>query len=587
VSLLESAVPAVGDSVAVAYADAVLTYRELNSRADRLAAGLHVEPGERIVIVAPNVPGLLVALFGAWKLGAVAVPLSARLRGFELKRAFATTSPTAALSVASHGSFDLARELRRLQDETSTLGECLTIDPLGAVTDQSRSAAERADPLDEAIAAIIHTSGSTGEPKGAVVSHRQALAQGENLPPLLGDYAAASCGLAAPATHSFGLNCTLCTLAACGTLILADVSASAAPLVNALQHFSAKALHGSPALFIRLLETPADLALTCGFVAGSSCSPALLERSDQRGLRLLNQYGMTEMGAACCSRSDDPPDVRYRTSGRPLAGYEVRVAPHASAPASAGEIQVRSPNIWPYYLFGGRTNIDTTPDGWFRTGDLGSVDESGSVSIVGRTKEVIQVGGFNVFPAEVEMFLLTDPRIVEAAVVGVPHAVMGEVPQAFVVPGRQVELEPGDVVRFARAGIAGYKVPYAVRILDELPRLPSGKLDRKELTRIAGQSNSGSQEVAVPSHGQFAFDDLKHILVRRLGVAEDQIEDDTSATFDQMGLDSLAFIEFQTALEEDWGVRVRDEDAERVYTIGDAIHFVNARLAEQELTEHD
>jgi acyl-CoA synthetase (AMP-forming)/AMP-acid ligase II len=430
-------------------------------------------------------------MFAAWKLGAVAVPLSARLRGFELRRAFSTASPTAAISVAGQGSFDPAREVLRLRDETPTLAECLAIDTLGVVTDQTRSAAERAEPLDEAIAAIIHTSGSTGEPKGAVVSHRQALAQGENLPPLLGDCAAACCVLAAPATHSFGLNCTLCTLAACGTLVLADVSASARPLVDVLQQFSAKAVHGSPALFARLLETPVDLALTRGFVAGSSCSPTLLERADQRGLRLLNQYGMTEMGATCCPRSDDPPEVRYRTSGRPLAGYEVRVAPHAYAPGSAGEIQVRSPNIWPHYLFRGRTNIDTTPDGWLRTGDLGSVDVSGNVSIVGRTKEVIHVGGFNVFPAEVEAFLLTDPRIVEAVVVGVQHAVMGEVPQAFVVPDRDIELEPRDVVRFARAGIAGYKVPYSIRILDELPRLPSGKVNRAELVCTARQSNSG------------------------------------------------------------------------------------------------
>jgi acyl-coenzyme A synthetase/AMP-(fatty) acid ligase len=114
------------------------------------------------------------------------------------------------------------------------------------------------------------------------------------------------------------------------------------------------------------------------------------------------------------------------------------------------------------------------------------------LSIVGRTKEVIHVGGFTVFPAEVETFLLTDPRIVEAAVVGVPHAVMGEVPQAFVVPDRHVALEPGDVVRFARAGIAGYKVPYAVRILDELPRLASGKLDRHKLARVAHQPELGA-----------------------------------------------------------------------------------------------
>src|SRR6516165_2677340 len=214
VSLLESAVPAVGDSAAVAYEDAVLTYRELDSRAGRLAACLHVHPGDRIVVLAPNVPGLGVALFATWKLGAVAVPLSTRLRSFELERAFAIMEPTAAISVPGNGSFDLAGELLRLQDGTPTLAQCVMIDPVGTMTDQTRSPAERAEPLDAAIAAVIHTSGSTGEPKGAVVSHRQALAEGENLPPLLGDCAGAPCGLAAPATHSFGLNCTLCTLAA-------------------------------------------------------------------------------------------------------------------------------------------------------------------------------------------------------------------------------------------------------------------------------------------------------------------------------------------------------------------------------------
>jgi HIP---CoA ligase len=491
-SLLEAAVPAVADSAAVAYADGVLTYRELDAHVGRLAACLRVGPGERIVVLAPNVPALVVGLFAAWKLGAVAVPLSARLRSFELERAFATVRPTAAVTVAAPGSFDFAAELLRLQDATPTLAQCVTVDQLGAVIGEIRWPAERAEALDEAIAAVIHTSGSTGEPKGAVVSHRQVLAQGENLPPLLGDWAAGPCGLAAPATHSFGLNCTLCTLAARGTLILADVSASARPLMSALRRFGAHVLHGSPALFARLLDAPADLALKRGFIAGSSGPPTLLERSDQRGLRLLNQYGMTEMGATCCARSEDPPEVRYRTAGRSLAGYEVRIAPDAQAPDSTGEIQVRSRNIWPRYLSRDWTSIDTTSDGWFRTGDLGSVDESGNVAIMGRIKEVIHVGGFNVFPAEVEAFLLSDPRIVEAAVVGVPHAVMGAVPQAFVVPERDAELEPSDVVRLARTGIAGYKVPYAVRIVDELPRLPSGKLDRKELARTACHSGLGA-----------------------------------------------------------------------------------------------
>lgn len=484
-SLLESAVPANGDSAAVAYSYAVLTYRDLNSRAGRLASRLHVQPGERIAVVAPNVPGLVVALFATWKLGAVAVPLSARLRSFELERVFTNVRPTVAVSLASHGRFDLAGEMLRLQGKIPTLEQCVVIDPLGDVIDETRSPAEPVEPLSEAVAAVLYTSGTTGEPKGVLMSHGQAQGQAENLPPRLGDVAAEPGGLAAPATHSFGLGCTLCTLAARGTLILAEVSASAGPLVDALHLFKARVLHGSPALFTRLLEADEDVRIQRGFTGGSTCPPAVFERFEQRGLRLLSLYGMSESGGACCPYSTDPPDVRYRTAGRPLAGYEVRTVPVEDPPGATGEIQLRSPHIWPGYLTREWSINDTPGDGWFRTGDLGSIDESGNLSVRGRAKEVIHVGGFNVFPAEVETFLLTHPGVVQAAVVGVPHPVMGEVPQAFVVLDDDTELKPAEVVRFARAGIASYKVPYAVRILDELPTLPSGKLDRKELARNA------------------------------------------------------------------------------------------------------
>jgi acyl-CoA synthetase (AMP-forming)/AMP-acid ligase II len=484
-SPLEWAVPAEGDSVALAYEDAVFTYRELNSRVGRLAARVRANPGERIVIVAPNVPGLVVALFAVWKLGAVAVPLSARLRSFELERVFAAVKPTAAVSVAAHGRFDLAGEMLRLQANTPTLAQRLIIDPLGNVIDQTSTPGEPVEPLDETVAAILYTSGTTGEPKGVLVLHAQLRAQSEVLPPVLGNYASEPCGLTAPATHSFGLGCMLCTLAARGTLILAEVSASAGPLVNALRDIQARVLYGSPALFSGLLDAVPDLPLRRGLTGGSLCPQSVFERWDERRLRLLTLYGMTESGGACCPRSEDPPDVRYRTAGHPLEGYEIRVAPHEYGSAELGEIQVRSPYISSRYFSRAWTSNETPGDGWFRTGDLGSIDTSGNVSVMGRTKEVIHVGGFNVFPAEVELYLVTHPHIAQAAVIGVPHSVMGEVPQAFVVLDGDVELKPSDVVRFAREGIAGYKVPYGVRILDEMPTLPSGKLDRRRLRELS------------------------------------------------------------------------------------------------------
>jgi acyl-CoA synthetase (AMP-forming)/AMP-acid ligase II len=194
-------------------------------------------------------------------------------------------------------------------------------------------------------------------------------------------------------------------------------------------------------------------------------------------MRILNVYGMTEIGAATSCRSGDSPETRYQTVGRPLPGYEVR--------AVGGEIQVRSSYLPSGYHGRPWSDDEWADEDWFRTGDLGELDPAGNVTIAGRAKEVVHVGGFNVFPAEVESFLLTHPGIAQAAVIGVPHQALGEALEAFIVPASDTMLEPREVVRFARAGVAGYKVPYAVHVIDELPLLPSGKPDRRELARGA------------------------------------------------------------------------------------------------------
>jgi acyl-CoA synthetase (AMP-forming)/AMP-acid ligase II len=294
-----------------------------------------------------------------------------------------------------------------------------------------------------------------------------------------------------------GLGCLLCRGAAGGLAVLVDSSASLDPLLQAIDRHDAQVLHGTPALFARLLRGGAELPVRTGFTAGSAAPPEALEELDRRGTRILNLYGMTEIGAATACRLDDPPALRYSTVGRPLPGYEFRVVPGGDAPSggaaipsgaegdvdAAGEIQVRGPYVSPGYHGRAWTAEETAGEGWFRTGDLGSLDPAGYLSVAGRAKEVVHVGGFNVFPAEVENFLLTHPEVDQAAVIGVAHPTMGEALQAFVVPAPRSALEPLDVVRFARGGIAGYKVPYSVRVVDELPLLPSGKPDRRQLAQ--------------------------------------------------------------------------------------------------------
>lgn len=495
---------------ALAHADVELTYRQLHAAVDRLAARLGERSGERVAVIAPNVPALVVALFAAWRAGAAVVPLSSRLRSFELRRVFADAQPSAAISLASHGGFSLAQELGALGELIPTLATGIVVDELGEVHEVLEwPAGETARPLQPDVAAIMYTSGTTGEPRGALMSHALGVAEGHTLAALLGDGALTPCVLVVPGSHAFGLACLLCCLAAGGEAVMVDSTTSLQSLVQAVRRHEARVLHGTPALFARLLKATDELPVQGGFTAGSSCPPEVLEELDRRGARVLNVYGMTEIGAASGCRPDDPPEVRYRTVGRPLPGYELRVVRAGGGDRTdegdgvlgegegsrgeedglgdggeaLGEIEVRGPYVTVGY-HGRPREHDAAFDGeWFRTGDLGWIDAGGNLSIAGRAKEVVHVGGFNVFPAEVESFLLTHPHVGQASVIGVPHAAMGETLHAFVVPAPGGELVGGDVVRFARAGIAGYKVPYGVSVVPELPLLASGKPDRRELAR--------------------------------------------------------------------------------------------------------
>jgi long-chain acyl-CoA synthetase len=482
-----------------------ISFGELAAASERLASALGLSPGERLVVVAPNVPALAVGLLAAWRSGAVAVPLSSRLRGFELRRVFADVEPAAAVCAGggtAPGGFDVAAEIESLAPRTPTLAAHAVLDELGEVLHRSRSGAREPAPSPPGLAAVLYTSGTTGEPRGAVIPHEMAVAMARNLAGALGEDAGATYGMVVPASHAFGLGCLLSGLGAGATAVLFEASASIDPLVRALRARRAPVLHGSPALFARVLRTGLELPTRSGFVAGSPCPPAILRTLDERGVRLLNLYGMTEIGATACCRPGDPPETRHTTVGRPLDGYELRIAREPPSARSGGEqqapgeVQVRSRYLPHGYHGRAWGEEELTGDGWFRTGDLGHLDGAGNLTIAGRAKEVVNVGGFNVFPAEVESFLLTHPAIEQAAVVGVAHPAMGEALQAFVVAAPGETLEPRDVVRFAREGIAGYKLPYVVKVLETLPLLASGKPDRRAL---AGEARAESESAPEPA----------------------------------------------------------------------------------------
>jgi acyl-CoA synthetase (AMP-forming)/AMP-acid ligase II len=459
-----------------------LTYGGLAASAERLAARLELEAGGEadgacVAVIAPNVPALVVGLFAVWQVGGVAVPLNARLREHELSRTLADARPVLVLSVAEHLGYSLAGLLDRLQPTLPSVRAVILLAADGTPGEgrkqQTVTSREPVEPrrLAPEMSALLYTSGTTGAPKGALVSHAREVTAPRELASVLALTPADTVSLVIAASHAFGLTCLLSALSAGAAVDLVESTTTLAPLLESIER-GTTVLHGSPALFAMLQKARTDgfPGLRAGFVGGAPSPPELQRRLDELGI--LNLYGLTETGAVACCRPDDPPELRRTTAGRPIPGMEVRV--------HDGELQVRGVGVTPGYLDRPDETAAVFVDGWFRTGDVAEL-KGGYVRISGRLKELVHVSGFNVFPAEVEAVLLLHPDVVQAAVVGVPDERVGEVLRAFVVPREGSDLTTTALLQFARARIAGYKLPYAIRLLPELPLLPSGKPDRRAL----------------------------------------------------------------------------------------------------------
>jgi acyl-CoA synthetase (AMP-forming)/AMP-acid ligase II len=465
---------------AIAWGEVTIDRGSLRKLVEELARRFEGHEGQPIVIVAPNVPALVVGIFAAWRAGCVAVPLNGRVRRYELERVFADAEPWAVVSLEAHAGFFVAEVARELALGSPALELCLVVDELGEVVGEFRTGATERDRLDEEVASIMYTSGTTGEPKGAIERHSKGLRVAQSFAERLGPHADAPCGFAIPVSHSFGLACLQASVGAGALVVLADGGGTGEALQLAMRRHGVVVLHGPPALFSRLLHMSGEAPQwRTGFIGGSPVPPELVEALDRRGATMLGQWGLSETGSVAACRLDDPSAVRYRTVGRAFPGYEVRAVPVAGM--DADELQVRSRYIWPSLLGRPWSEEEMTPDGWLRTGDLGDVDDDGVVTLVGRKKDVVHTGGFTVHPAEVERFIQAHPDVAAVVVVGIPHADLGEALAAFIVLNAGTSFDRRGFIGYCRAGVAGYKVPYVLEVVSELPLLASGKPDRLAL----------------------------------------------------------------------------------------------------------
>ncbi|MEV4439801.1 AMP-binding protein [Streptomyces sp. NPDC049577] len=541
------------DREAVVEGRSRITYRELGERVGRAAAAClaaGVEAGDRVAVWAPNTLDWITAALGAVMAGAVLVPVNTRFKGAEavqvLRRSgarllfvtgtFLGTSYVAALRRAADpahgpapgrapgrppgrpphrrdhtGAPPLAGlpELREVvvladdaPDDFRTWKEFLSTGdavPEGAV----RARADAVAP--GAASDIVFTSGTTGVPKGAVVSHAQTLRVFGAWSELAGLREGDRYLIVNPFFHTFGYKAGVLACLMRGATMVPQPVFSADAVLAVVPAERISVLPGPPTLYQALLDHPAraahDLSSLRVVVTGAAVVPASLVRRvrGELGARtVLTAYGLSEAtGVVTMCRRGDPPEVVAGTSGRPLPGTEVKVvgADGAVLPAGEpGEILVRGYQVMAGYFEDPEATARVVDEeGWLHTGDVGVLDGAGNLRVTDRIKDMFVVGGFNAYPAEIEQLLARHPGVAEAAVVGVPDVRLGEVGRAFVVRRPEARGLTGEgLIAWARREMANYKVPREVVFVPALPRNAAGKVVKGRLPHPGPRTGSGN-----------------------------------------------------------------------------------------------
>lgn len=459
------------------------TYAMADAQSARLArrlGELGCRPGDRVLLQAASCAAWLWVYLACLRSGYVIVPVSADYTGAELRYFLLDAEPAVALADAP----------RLEQLRSAAAGLPVQVASLAALDAAARddappgaSSGVRPDDL----AALLYSSGTTGRPKGARLSNANLVANSLTLAATWGFSPADRLLHALPLHHAHGLFVAVGTALVAGARILLRPKFDAADIVAQLPRCTV--FMGVPTHYTRLLAEPGLTPQACEgvrlFVSGSAPLGAALHAqfAAATGHRILERYGMTE--TLMLTSNPLHGERRPGTVGRPLPGVDVRIGDGSGvslATGTTGEVEVRGPSVTDgYWRQPAQSAVALTPDGWFRTGDLGQFSADGYLTIVGRSKDLVITGGLNVYPREVELVLDALPGIAESAVVGVPHPDFGEAVVAVVVPATEPAPSADALLAAARRQLAGYKTPKRVFFAPALPRNALGKVRKAEL----------------------------------------------------------------------------------------------------------
>lgn len=502
--------------------DSRLSFQDLADaviRGARGAIALGIEPGDRAAVWAPNIGEWIVAALAILSVGGVLVPLNTRFRGQEAAFILAKSGAKVLFTVTDFLGTDYAELLSAERSRLEDLRDVVVLRgsvPAGArawgdvLADGDRVTTE--DVLDRIAAVgsddlsdIIFTSGTTGRPKGAMVTHGQSLRVYYAWSDIVGLREGDRYLIVNPFFHTFGYKAGFLACIMRGATIVPQPVLDVPRVLALVERERISVLPGPPTLYQSILDHPDrgryDLSSLRLAVTGAAVVPVELIRRMREELTfrtIITAYGLTEScGTATACRPDDPPETIANTSGRAIPDTQVRVVDDSGAEVprgEAGEVVVRGYNVMlGYYDEPEETAAAIDPDGWLHTGDIGVMGSDGCIRITDRKKDMFIVGGFNAYPAEIEGILLRHPDVGQVAVVGVADDRLGEVGKAFVVPRSGRTVDPESLLSWCREEMANYKVPRYIEILDMLPLNASGKVLKYELRQRGNPRPAGKE----------------------------------------------------------------------------------------------
>jgi long-chain acyl-CoA synthetase len=476
------------EAIAIRLDDTAVPYAALDG-ATKLVAGLlaakGVGKGDRVGIMIPNVPHFPMAYYGALRLGAIVVPMNVLLTAREIKH-YLTDSGAKVLFVWN----DFAPEAEAACEETGT--ELIKVDP--ATFMETIGAAEPVNEVAEVdgedTAILLYTSGTTGQPKGAELTHNNIRSNVEAINDLFSPQDGDVYFGGLPLFHVFGQTCGMNGAFSAGAELTLLPRFDPAKALEIIQRDKVTVFQGVPTMYAAILQVPDradyDTSTLRLCVSGGAALPGEILRAfeEEFGSPILEGYGLSETSpVASFGRAD--MERKAGTIGTPIIGVEMRLVDddgNVVGVGGVGEVQIKGPNIMKGYWNKPEATADAIDsEGWFSSGDMGTVDEDGYYSIVDRKKEMIIRGGYNVYPREVEEVLYEHPAIAEAAVVGIPHDDLGEEICAVVAFKDGQSATEEEIQAHAREGVAAYKYPRHIKIIEELPKGPTGKIMKREI----------------------------------------------------------------------------------------------------------